>query len=108
MPKRRKRGVAGRRKVGHSKDQTDDIIFRRKCPHCLKAVSFRAAEERAGGKVKVTTVACTSCGVVVGVLPQLNRLPEKREVESIIRAVVRRHVNAAVKRLRRRRARPVS
>lgn len=87
------------------KTQAENSIFRRKCPHCLKAVTFRAAEERAGGKVRVTTVACTSCGVVVGVLPQLNRLPERRDVESIVRSVVKKHVSAAVRRLRRRRAR---
>ena len=91
-------------------------IFKRKCPHCLKAVPFRAREERAGGKVKVTTVACTSCGVVIGVLPYMGAYPEKREMESIVRGIVRtqttkvkkdvgavkRHINAAVKKLRRR------
>jgi len=77
-------------------------IFKRKCPRCLKAVSFRASEERAGGKLRVTTVACTSCGVVVGVLPYMARYPEKRELESLVRGIVRTHVNAAVKKLRKR------
>ena len=77
-------------------------IFKRKCSHCLKAVPFRAAEERAGGKLRVTTVSCTSCGVVLGVLPYMGQYPEKRELESIVRGVVKTHVNSAVKRLRRR------
>ena len=77
-------------------------IFKRKCPHCLKAVPFRAAEERAGGKLRVTTVACTSCGVVLGVLPYMGRYPEKREMESIVRGIVKTNVNSAVKKLRRR------
>ena len=74
-------------------------IFKRKCPHCLKAVSFRAREERAGGTVRVTTVACTSCGVVLGVLPYMGTYPERREVESIVRGIVKSHVNSAVKKL---------
>lgn len=78
-------------------------IFKRKCPRCLKAVPFRAREERAGGTLKITTVACTSCQVVIGVLPRMSMYPEKREVASIVRGVVKTHVNAAVKRLRRRR-----
>lgn len=89
-------------------------IFKRKCPHCLKAVPFRAREERAGGTVRVTTVACTSCGVVLGVLPYMGAYAERREVESIVRGVVKAHVNSAVRKLnqavkrigkRRRRAR---
>lgn len=78
-------------------------IFKRKCPRCLKAVPFRAREERAGGKVKITTVACTSCQVVIGVLPQMSHYPVKREVASIVRGVVKTNLNKAVKRLRRRR-----
>lgn len=74
-------------------------IFKRKCPHCLKAVPFRAREERAGGTERVTTVACTSCGVVIGVLPYLGAYPERREVESIVRGIVKRHVNSAVRKL---------
>ncbi len=76
-------------------------IFKRKCPHCLKAVTFRARPERAGGQLTIWTVACTSCQVVVGVVPQLARFPHKREVESIVRNVVKRHVNKAVKMLRK-------
>ena len=78
-------------------------IFRRKCPRCLKAVPFRAREERAGGKERIMTVACTSCETVIGVLPHMNRYPDKREVGSIVRGIVKKHVNAAVKRLRKRR-----
>jgi len=74
-------------------------IFKRKCPHCLKAVPFRASEERAGGKLRVTTVSCTSCGVVIGVLPYLGRYPEKRELESLVRGIVKTHVGSAVKTL---------
>ncbi len=77
-------------------------IFKRKCPHCLKAVSFRAREERAGGEVRITTVACTSCGVVIGVLPRMSQYPEKRDIATIVRGVVKTHVNAAVKKLRKR------
>ena len=77
-------------------------IFRRKCPRCLKAVPFRAREERAGGTHRITTVACTSCETVIGVLPQMSRFPDKREVTAIVRNVVKRHVNSAVKRLRKR------
>ena len=69
----------------------------------MKAVPFRSAEERAGGKERIMTVACTSCGVVLGVLPQMSRYPEKREVGSIVRGIVKKHVNSAVKRLRKRR-----
>jgi Fe-S-cluster-containing dehydrogenase component len=83
-------------------------IFKRKCPHCLKAVPFRAREERAGGTLRVTTVACTSCGVVLGVLPYMGRYPEKRELESIVRGIVKTHVNSAVKKLKRRAKRPRS
>jgi endogenous inhibitor of DNA gyrase (YacG/DUF329 family) len=75
-------------------------IFKRKCPHCLKAVPFRASEERAGGKLRVTTVSCTSCGVVIGVLPHMGRYPEKRELETIVRGIVKTHVGSAVKKLR--------
>jgi Fe-S-cluster-containing dehydrogenase component len=78
-------------------------IFKRKCPHCLKAVPFRAGEERAGGTLRITTVACTSCGVVVGVLPYLGRYAEKAELGSMMRQIVRSNVNSAVKRLRRSR-----
>ena len=77
-------------------------IFKRKCPHCLKAVPFRAREERAGGTLRITTVACTSCGVVIGVLPYMGRYPEKRELESVVRQIVRSNVNSAVKKLRKR------
>ena len=76
-------------------------IFKRKCPHCLKAVRFRARPERAGGELTIWTVACTSCGVVIGVVPQMARFPQKREVESIVRGVVKRHINKAVKALRK-------
>ena len=75
------------------------MIFKRKCPHCLKAVPFRASEERAGGKLRVTTVACTSCGVVLGVLPNLGPYADRREVETIVRGIVKRHVGSAVKKL---------
>jgi Fe-S-cluster-containing dehydrogenase component len=77
-------------------------IFKRKCPHCLKAVPFRAREERAGGTLRITTVACTSCGVVIGVLPYMGRYPEKRELESIVRGIVKSNVNSAVKKLLKR------
>jgi hypothetical protein len=76
-------------------------IFKRKCPHCLKAVRFRARPERAGGELTIWTVACTSCGVVIGVVPQLARYPQRSEVESIVRGVVKLHVNKAVKALRK-------
>jgi hypothetical protein len=76
-------------------------IFKRKCPHCLKASTFRARPERAGGELTIWTVACTSCQVVVGVVPQLARFPQKKEVESIVRGVVRRHIGRAVKALRK-------
>jgi len=74
-------------------------IFKRKCPHCLKAVPFRASEERAGGKLRVTTVSCTSCGVVLGVLPYLGPYPDRREVETLVRGIVKRHVGAAAKKI---------
>lgn len=82
-------------------------IFKRKCPRCLKAVPFRAREERAGGKLRITTVACTACGIVIGVLPYMGRYPEKRELETIVRGIVKTHVGAAAKKLGRqvRRAR---
>jgi|SRR5579863_10180197 len=76
-------------------------IFKRKCPHCLKASTFRARPERAGGELTIWTVACTSCQVVVGIVPQLARYPQKPEVESIVRHVVRRHIGKAVKALRK-------
>ncbi len=79
-------------------------IFKRKCPHCLKAVPFRAREERAGGQLRITTVACTSCGVVIGVVPPMGKFPEKRDVETIVRGIVKRHVNGAIKKLRQSRA----
>ncbi len=79
----------------------DREIFKRKCPHCLKAATFRARPERAGGELTIWTVACTSCQVVVGVVPQLARYPQKNEVESIVRGVVRRHLSKAVKALRK-------
>ncbi len=94
---RRKQLARTRRQV----EQDAKEIFRRKCPHCLKAVPFRARSERAGGELTIWTVACTSCQVVVGIVPQLGRLPEKREVESIVRGVVRQHVGKAVKNLRK-------
>jgi hypothetical protein len=75
-------------------------IFKRKCPHCLKAATFRARLERAGGELTIWTVVCTSCQVVVGTVPQLARFPQRKEVESIVRGVVRRHVGKAVKALR--------
>lgn len=76
-------------------------IFKRKCPHCLKASTFRARPERAGGELTIWTVVCTSCEVVVGVVPQLARFPQRKEVESIVRGVVQRHVGKAVKALRK-------
>ena len=76
-------------------------IFKRKCPHCLKAVPFRARSERAGGELTIWTVACTSCGVVVGIVPQLGRYPQRQEVESIVRGVVKQHVGKAVRTLRK-------
>jgi len=79
-------------------------FFKRKCPRCLKAVPFRAREERAGGADRITTVACTSCETVIGVLPSMSRYPSKHEVGSIVRNIVKKHVGAAVKRLRKRRA----
>ncbi|HXW51057.1 MAG TPA: hypothetical protein VEJ41_03610 [Candidatus Acidoferrales bacterium] len=81
--------------------ELDREIFKRKCPHCLKASTFRARPERAGGELTIWTVACTSCQVVVGVVPQLARYPQKKEVESIVRGVVRQHVGKAVKALRK-------
>lgn len=92
IPKRRRKRV---------ETQAPDI-FKRKCPHCLKAVKFRARPERAGGELTIWTVACTSCQVVIGVVPQMARFPQKREVESIVRGVVTRHLNKAVKRIRKR------
>lgn len=94
---RRQRSARSRRQ----EDLDTKEIFKRKCPHCLKAVPFRARAERAGGELTVWTVACTSCGVVVGIVPQMGRLPQKREVESIVRGVVRQHVGKAVKALRK-------
>jgi endogenous inhibitor of DNA gyrase (YacG/DUF329 family) len=76
-------------------------IFKRKCPHCLKAATFRARPERAGGELTIWTVACTSCQIVVGVVPQLARYPQRKEVESIVRGVVRKQTNKAVKTLRK-------
>ena len=76
-------------------------IFKRKCPHCLKASTFRARPERAGGELTIWTVVCTSCEVVVGIVPQLARFPQRKEVESIVRGVVQRHVGKAVKALRK-------
>lgn len=78
-------------------------IFKRKCPRCLKAVPFRAGEERAGGTHRIVTVACTSCETVIGVLPYMNAFPDKRELASVVRSVVKTHVNSAVKRLKRAR-----
>jgi hypothetical protein len=75
-------------------------IFKRKCPRCLKAVPFRAGEERAGGTHRIVTVACTSCETVIGVLPYMNAFADKRELASVVRAVVKSHVNSAVKRLK--------
>ena len=46
------------------------------------------------------TVACTSCETVIGVLPYMNAFADKRELASVVRAVVKTHVNAAVKRLK--------
>lgn len=93
--------AARRRRRRTSRKEEASEIFKRKCPHCLKAVSFRARSERAGGELTIWTVACTSCGVVIGVLPQLGRYPQKREVESIVRGVVKQNVNKAVKTLRK-------
>jgi len=76
-------------------------IFKRKCPRCLKAVPFRAGEERAGGTHRIVTVACTSCETVIGVLPYMNKYADKRELAATVRAVVKTHVNSAVKRLKR-------
>jgi endogenous inhibitor of DNA gyrase (YacG/DUF329 family) len=90
-----------KRKRSRSTADSGPEIFKRKCPHCLKAVRFRARPERAGGELTIWTVACTSCGVVIGVVPQLARFPQKREVESIVRGVVKQHVNKAVKALRK-------
>jgi Fe-S-cluster-containing dehydrogenase component len=90
---------ARRRKPASARRAQSAEIFKRKCPHCLKAVPFRASEERAGGKLRVTTVSCTSCGVVLGVLPYLGPFPDRREVETIVRGIVRRHVGSAVKKL---------
>lgn len=78
-------------------------IFKRKCPRCLKAVPFRAGEERAGGTHRIVTVACTSCETVIGVLPYMNAFADKRELASVVRAVVKTHVNSAVKRLKQAR-----
>lgn len=94
---RRKRSSRSRRRAPIESKE----IFKRKCPHCLKAVPFRARGERAGGELTIWTVACTSCGVVVGIVPQMGRIPQKREVESIVRGVVRQHVGKAVKALRK-------
>lgn len=93
----RRQSKSRRRKV---EEEARDI-FKRKCPHCLKAVPFRARVERAGGELTIWTVACTSCQVVVGIVPQMGPYPQKREVESIVRGVVRRHVSKAVKALRK-------
>jgi len=78
-------------------------IFKRKCPRCLKAVPFRAGEERAGGTHRIVTVACTSCETVIGVLPYMNAFADKRELGSVVRAVVKTQVNSAVKRLKQAR-----
>jgi hypothetical protein len=78
-------------------------IFKRKCPRCLKAVPFRAGEERAGGTHRIVTVACTSCETVIGVLPYMNTFADKRELASVVRSVVKTHVNSAVKRLKKAR-----
>jgi len=93
--------TAARRKRSRRVADESPEIFKRKCPHCLKAVRFRARPERAGGELTIWTVACTSCGVVIGVVPQLARYLQKREVESIVRGVVKQHVNKAVKTLRK-------
>ena len=93
--------AARRRKRSRRAVDVGPEIFKRKCPHCLKAVRFRARPERAGGELTIWTVACTSCGVVIGVVPQLARYPQKREVESIVRGVVKQHVNKAIKTLRK-------
>ena len=76
-------------------------IFKRKCPRCLKAVPFRVVEERAGGTHRIVTVACTSCETVIGVLPYMNAFADKREIASVVRAVVKTHVNSAVKRIKK-------
>jgi endogenous inhibitor of DNA gyrase (YacG/DUF329 family) len=89
-----------RRRPARAKPEEREI-FKRKCPHCLKASTFRARPERAGGQLTIWTVACTSCGVVVGVVPQLARYPQRKEVESIVRGLVRTHVNKAVKAIRK-------
>jgi len=78
-------------------------IFKRKCPRCLKAVPFRAREERAGGADRITTVACTSCETVIGVLPHMGKYPDKGEISSIVRGIVKKQVASAVRRLRKRR-----
>jgi hypothetical protein len=78
-------------------------IFKRKCPRCLKAVPFRAGEERAGGTHRIVTVACTSCETVIGVLPYMNEFANKRELASVVRSVVKTHVNSVVKRLKKAR-----
>lgn len=83
-------------------------IFRRKCPRCLKAVPFRAREERAGGTHKITTVACTSCETVIGVLPHMSHLADKRELATTVRGIVKTQVNSAVKRLKKRYAKGAS
>ena len=94
--RRKPRPLARQRLANESKE-----IFKRKCPHCLKAVPFRARAERAGGELTIWTVACTSCGVVVGIVPQMGRYPQKQEVESIVRGVVKQHVGKAVRTLRK-------
>ena len=94
--RRKPRNIARRPLASESKE-----IFKRKCPHCLKAVPFRARAERAGGELTIWTVACTSCGVVVGIVPQMGRFPQKQEVESIVRGVVKQHVGKAVRTLRK-------
>ena len=93
-----------KRRVRRSRAEAADAgkdIFKRKCPHCLKAVPFRARAERAGGELTIWTVACTSCGVVVGIVPQMGRYPQKQEVESIVRGVVKQHVGKAIRTLRK-------
>jgi hypothetical protein len=90
-----------RKRSRRRKQVSQPDIFKRKCPHCLKAVKFRARPERVGGETPIWTVACTSCGVVIGVVPQMGRFPERREVETIVRGVVKKHVNKAVKTLRK-------
>jgi len=78
-------------------------IFKRKCPRCLKAVPFRASEERAGGADRITTVACTSCETVVGVLPHMSKFPDKGEMGSLVRGIVKKQVASAVRKLKKRR-----